>query len=263
MKLISLIDKYYIKKPGFRKAVSRLIYGDKDHEVRFFDTRLFINSIKENGYFRAAKYAQRSSVFKDEVSPLINISNFISNDSTFIDVGANVGLFSSTMERFQRIYPNLEIHAFEANPDTFQRLKKTAAGTRIILYNNAISSEEKNLEFVQGAVSHVFAVKEKANAYHYKNSQIVTVAAKRLDSFEFSGNDLVIKIDVEGHELEVLEGSQKLLALKRVKAIFLDGYANHLKVINMLTSYGFELYNGRTLLPLKEQDFSMLAILKT
>src|SRR6516164_1031602 len=108
MSLIKLVDKYYIKKPKLRRLVSTLLYGNKDNEVSFFDTKLYINSIKENGYFRAARYAQRSSVFKDEVSPLINISNLISNNSTFIDVGANVGLFSSTMARFQNIYPDLE-----------------------------------------------------------------------------------------------------------------------------------------------------------
>jgi FkbM family methyltransferase len=263
MNLMGLVDKHFIKKPRIRKILSMLIYGNKDNEICLFDTRLFINSIKENGYFRAAKYAQRSSVFKDEISPLINISNLISASSTFIDVGANVGLFSSTMARFQNIYPDLEIHAFEANPDTFDRLQKTVAGTRIKIYNNAISNQSKDLEFVQGAVSHVFAVKEKANSYHYKNAATIKVAAKRLDSFEFNGNDLVIKIDVEGHELEVLEGAGKLLASKRVKAIFLDGYTSHSIVINLLTSHGFELFNGRTLLPLKEHDFSLLAILKS
>ena len=262
MSLIALVDKYFIKKPRIRKAVSTVLYGDKDQEICFFDTRLYINSIKENGYFRANNYAKKSSVFKDEVSALINLSNIISNASAFIDVGANVGLFSSTMVRFQKINPDLEIHAFEANPDTYKRLEKTVAGTTIKTYNNAISNENKNLGFVQGAVSHVFAVKEKANAYHYKNSPVIEVEAKRLDSFNFKGNDLVLKIDVEGHEPEVLEGAAKLFLNKRIKAVFLDGYNQHEKVISLFKSYNFELYNGRTLNPLQPYDFSLLAIRK-
>ena len=262
MNFIGLIDKYFIKKPRIRKAVSLVLYGNKNSEIDFFNTRLFINSLKENGYYRAAKYAKKSSVFKDEVSVLINLSGLLPNASAFIDVGANVGLFSSTMARFQHIYPALEIYAFEANPDTYNRLTKTVAGTKIKIYNNAISNADKNLQFVQGAVSHVFAVKEKANAYHYKNQETIEVAAKRLDSFQFNGDKLIIKIDVEGHEPEVLEGASKLLEERRVKAIFLDGYDRHSVVINLLKSYGFELYNGRTMLPLKDTDFSLLAILK-
>jgi FkbM family methyltransferase len=263
MSLIALVDKYYIKKPRIRKMVSTLLYGNKSYEVSLFSTKLFINSIKENGYFWAWKYAQKSSVFKDEVSALITIAGLISENSTFIDVGANVGLFSSTMSRFQKIYPNMEIYAFEASPDTYTRLQKTAVGTKINIYGIAVSNANKVLEFVHGAVSHVFAVKEKANSYHYKNSSITKVEAKRLDSFEFKGRDIIIKIDVEGHELEVLEGAEKLLEQKRVKAVFLDGYDHHATINNMLSSYGFELYSAKTLAPIKEHDFSLLAILKT
>lgn len=262
MKLISLVDKYFIKKPRIRKAVSLLLYGNKDREINFFNTRLYINALKENGYYRAARYAKKSSVFKDEVSALINLAGVLGDASAFIDVGANVGLFCSTVCRFQNMYPALEIYAFEANPDTFKRLERTAAGTGIKMYNCAVSNADKKLQFVQGAVSHVFAVKERANAYHYKKQKAVEVVAKRLDSFAFNGDKLVIKIDVEGHEPEVLEGAAGLLQERRVKAIFLDGYNRHSSVISLLQSYGFELYNGRTLQPLKDTDFSLLAILK-
>lgn len=138
MNLIGLIDKYFIKQPKIRKAVSSLLYGNKNKEICFFDTRLFINSVKENGYYRAAQYAKRSSVFRDEVSALINISGLLANASAFIDVGANVGLFSSGVSKFQNMYHKLEIYAFEANHDTFKRLEKTVAATRIKVYPNAV-----------------------------------------------------------------------------------------------------------------------------
>src|SRR2546423_7846432 len=100
MKLMGVIDKYFIKKPLIRKFVTKLYYGNKDKSISLFNAPLYINSIKENGYLRAYKYALKSSAFKDEASALVNLASFISACSTFVDAGANVGLFSSVFERF-------------------------------------------------------------------------------------------------------------------------------------------------------------------
>ncbi|HVZ95246.1 MAG TPA: FkbM family methyltransferase [Chitinophagaceae bacterium] len=260
MGLMGIVDKYFIKKPAFRRFVTQLFYGDHDKNVQLFNAPLYINSIKENGYLRAYQYADKSSVFKDEVSVLINLSRLIEPGTSFVDAGANVGLFSSTVQRFQKLYGNLHIYAFEANPDTFKRLSKTIAGSSIQAFNYALSDEEKELEFVQGAVSHVFAEKTHANAYHLKNAKTVTVRAKRLDQFEIAGNSIVLKIDVEGHEYPVLEGARKLFASNRVKAVYIDGYRERDAVVSFLKSFGFTLLDGRSLAPADAYNFSLLAI---
>lgn len=260
---MAIVDKFFIKKPRLRRFITKLIYGNIDKTTKFFDTTLFINSIKENGYLRASNYAKKSSVFRDEVSALINLSSLISNNTTFVDVGANVGLFSSTIERFSRLFQNLNIYAFEANPDTFARLSKTVEGTKINVFNTAISNEEATLEFVEGAVSHVFAEKHVANSYHYKELKTIKINAKRLDQFSIVGNDIILKVDVEGHEYQVLEGAQKFFEAKSIKAVFLDsGYQQSEKVISFLKSYQFTLLDGKTLGPLKKNENSLLALLQ-
>jgi FkbM family methyltransferase len=257
---MAAVDKYFIKKPLLRKFITRLYYGNTSKPVNVCNTWLYINSIKENGYLRAANYAYKSSVFRDEVPVLINLASFIADNTTFIDIGANVGLFSATFQRFQNLYKGLEIYAFEANPDTFQRLLKTAENTGIRAFNQALSSDEKELEFVQGVVSHVFAEKTYIRPYHLKNQKIIKVKAKRLDQFDIKGDSMILKIDVEGHEYEVLEGARKFFESGRVKVVYLDGYRKKEKVLPFLRHYGFTFFDGRNLQKLNDNNFSLLAV---
>lgn len=187
MGLMAFVDKYFLKKPRFRRLLTKWYYGDADTTVNIFNTSLYINSIKENGYLRAYRYAGRSSVFKDEVTILINLASFISNDTTFVDAGANVGLFCSTYERFQKLRRNFHIYAFEANPDTFKRLQKTAEGKNIQIFNVALSDKDESLEFVQGVVSHVFAEKSYFRPHHLKNEKMVQVAVKKTGRVFYRG----------------------------------------------------------------------------
>jgi len=260
MGLMGLVDKYFLKKPRLRRLLTKWYYGNADKTVNIFSTSLYINSIKENGYLRASRYGERSSVFKDEVTTLINLALFISDDTTFVDVGANVGLFCSTYERFQKLYQDFNIYAFEANPDTFKRLQKTAEGKNIQIFNIALSDKEEKLEFVQGVVSHVFAEKTYIRPHHLKNQKTVQVAAKRLDGFDIKGNAILLKIDVEGHEYQVLQGARQLFESNRVKAVYLDGYRKREEIFSFLKSFDFVLLDGKTLAPVGENNFSLLAV---
>ena len=260
MSMMGFIDKYFIKKPLLRRVLTKLYYGDKDKTVEFFNTRLYINSIKENGYLRASNYALKSSVFKDEVPALINIASCISADTSFVDIGANVGLYSYSLSKFEKVYKDFKLYAFEANPDTFKRLSKTLEQTRVEIFNYALSDKDAQLEFAQGSVSHVFAEKSHRNSYHLKNSKTVKVNAKRLDQFSIIGNSIILKIDVEGHEYEVLEGARSFFEANRIKAVYLDGFKKKDQIITFLKSYGFKLFDGRTLEPEQVNNFSLLAL---
>ena len=68
----------------------------------------------------------------------------------------------------------------------------------------------------------------------------------RLDSLDLTGDSLILKIDVEGQELNVLNGATGLFAAGRVKAVFVDGY-NDESVETFLRHYGFKLLDGVSL----------------
>lgn len=122
----------------------------------------------------------------------------------------------------------------------------------------AISDRSGTLDFVEGAVSHVFTSFDKVSAYSIKE-RTVPVSSRRLDECEIEGNSLVIKIDVEGQEMEVLLGATGLLKSGRVKAVYVDGYEDR-GVAEILKQHGFKLFDGRTLDVTRGNVFSLLAI---
>jgi len=92
-------------------------------------------------------------------------------------------------------------------------------------------------------------------------SQTIKLTTKRLDQFDFKGNSLVLKIDVEDHEFAVLQGASSLFDEGRVRAVYLDGYASA-SIPDWLRQRGFSLYHGRNLRPCQpdEKPFSLMAI---
>lgn len=252
------LNKYFIKKPSLRRAVTKLIEGDRDIEIDLLGAHFTINSIKEHGYLRSSRLSKKASFLSDEIPMLINLANLLSDADAFVDVGANIGIFSCTLARLKRLQPHLNFYAFEANPDTFIRLKANTDSLPIQAVNLAISDHDGALECVSGAVSHVFTSVEHANAYNIMNERQI-VECRRLDSIPIEGRALVIKIDVEGQELEVLMGAESLLTSNRVKAIYLDGYTQP-AVLDLLRRHQFSLCDGRTLAPYDGFSHSVLAI---
>lgn len=55
MKLWWIIDNFYNKSPKLRKFIMRSLFGNRTIPVTLFDTELMINSVKENGYYRASR----------------------------------------------------------------------------------------------------------------------------------------------------------------------------------------------------------------
>ncbi len=252
------VNKYFIKRPSLRRAVTKLIEGDREIEIDLLGAHFTINSIKEHGYLRSSRLSKKASFLSDEIPILINLANLLSEAEAFVDVGANIGIFSCTLARLKRLKPRLKFYAFEANPDTYARLESNAQLFGIDTANLAISDHDGTLEFVSGAVSHVFTSVEHANVYSIM-SERQFVECKRLESIPLEGATLVIKIDVEGQELEVLKGAESLLRNGRVKAIYLDGYTKP-AVLDFLRRHDLTIYDGRTLAPYDGASHSVLAV---
>jgi len=255
---MSFLDRYFIKQPKLRRLLTFLIEGDRTHDIQVIGTSLCVHSIKEHGYLRASRIASTSALLRDELPVIINLAALLQRGDTFLDIGANVGIYSLTLARMKNIMPDLKYYAFEANPDTFKRLFENAKALGIQSHNVALSDRNEFLSFVSGAVSHVFTTIENSSAYSIADEQI-TVPCRRLDDMEIEGDSLIMKIDVEGQEKNVLDGALKLFLTDRVKAVYLDGYKDR-EIETFLRSHGFRLLNGKTLTPTDGGVFSLLAI---
>ena len=252
-----LLDRFFIKQPRLRRAVTRLIYGSCDAPVVLAGANMLVNRALENGHARAAALCESSSLLRDEIPVLVSMANLIGPCQTFVDVGANVGLYSVVFSRFRSLHPDLQIVAFEVDPRTFERLSVNAADHGFRAVRCALGAEHGMQKFVRGAVSNVTTTEEHASSYNVMTDSF-DAEIQTLDDFEWSGS-LLLKIDVEGQEMQVLAGARSLFEQGRITAVYLDGYSDH-HCYDFLESRGFELFDGRTLMPATRQTFSLLAV---
>ena len=81
----------------------------------------------------------------------------------------------------------------------------------------------------------------RSKIVNYKNDNTIAVDITTLDDLEITGPVLLVKIDVEGHEFEVLQGGTKLfqkhspiVALELLKSAANDGYSPCLSFLENL-----------------------------
>ena len=105
-----------------------------------------------------------------------------------------------------------------------------------------------------GNGSDITGGKGKGTMFNYSSNE-KTINTKKLDDFSFDRID-ILKIDVEGFELEVLKGSEK--TIKRLKPkIILETHSRELrqKCDDFLKKAGYQLkVEGRTVLS-KQKGF--------
>ena len=132
--MMYFIDRYFIKQPKFRRFVTRLLEGDRELDVQLLGATLHVHSIKEHGYLRSSRLVNSSALLREELPIIINLASLLCDGDTFVDCGANIGIYSLTLARMHRILPNTSFYAFEANPDTFSRLSEQAKLLSVYAY---------------------------------------------------------------------------------------------------------------------------------
>jgi FkbM family methyltransferase len=147
-----------------------------------------------------------------------------------IDGGANIGVH--TIEWAKHMYGWGEIHAFEAQEKIYYALAgniainnclnasahlaalgATCGEIKIPIPNYLVPASFGSLELKQNATNEFIG-----QEINYSESAMKSVALKSIDSFNWLRVDL-IKIDVEGMELEVLRGATD--TIKRTKPIMM------------------------------------------
>jgi FkbM family methyltransferase len=253
----SLLDRLMNQHPRFRRVLLNMLVSDRDVDIALCGSNLRINRRKEFGYLRASKLAQSNWILRHEIGVLMSLGFLLEPGDTFLDVGANIGLYTAIFSRAGSVFPQMRFYAFEPNPNTVRRLRQTLASTNVRIFNCALSDREREAEFCEGSGSATFGIRHPDSSNQIR-SQSVRLKTVTLDSVPIEGDSIVLKIDVENHEAEVLNGARRLLHSGRVKAVYVDSFAD--KVIpEMLCSLGFELFEGHTL-ERKGSASSLLAI---
>ncbi len=260
-----LVWRLILRQPRMRRFLQRALFPDRDEIVTLFGARLCANSQLEFGYWRSARLAANSQALRDEIPFLLLFASLARPGATFVDAGANVGLWSANMARLAPLYAGLRVLSFEPNPATFRRLERTAAFYDCMTpVNCALSDEVRTLKMVQGAVSSVFAPlteNSAATAFHLKDEP-VEIEAKPLDSFLDGHDDILMKIDVEGHEREVMAGAARAFAERRVRALYIDMFEPDARaaILAQLAAAGLTPLDAATLEPFGSESERILAV---
>ena len=134
------------------------------------------------------------------------------NRGTAIDAGANEGLFTY---RLSTLYNR--VHAFEINPSLASRLRRLVS-SNVSVYPIGLSSREGSdtlyTPHYHGRALYGWAGLEPWNCPTAERYTESVVSVRRLDSFGFDDVSFV-KVDVEGHELELLTGAQQTIRRNR------------------------------------------------
>jgi FkbM family methyltransferase len=140
------------------------------------------------------------------------------------DVGANVGNYTNLVRA--RLRERVEIiHAFEPSKRTFERLvDKIGAQRNVHLHNFGMSSTagELPLEVVEDCLGLTSLYRRGYFVQQAVKTAHETARFETIDGFcEREGIAKIdfLKIDVEGHELDVLRGAQEALRAGRIRII--------------------------------------------
>jgi len=156
-----------------------------------------------------------------------------------VDIGASVGAYTVEMLRHSRA-----VYAFEPNPDVRARLQRSVPKAVVLPF--ALSDEtgtsilhvpriDSELRDARGSLN------SDADPDHV--AETITIARMRLDELPIDDVGLV-KIDVEGHELEVLAGGARLLARDRptliIESEMRHGRGGPPALARVLSDHGYE-----------------------
>lgn len=147
-----------------------------------------------------------------------NIPHSEHKPDTFVDIGANYGTHSLLLAK-----AGVRAIAFEPNPecadfaDELFRLNNVTVDWHPL----ALGREQRQmiLTYPSGDFS-LGSVNSSADSPLGNNMVRIPVEQRRLDDYPIGGRKVLIKIDVEGHERDVLSGGAAFIAVVRPMIIF-------------------------------------------
>lgn len=186
--------------------------------------------------------------------------------NTSVDIGANVGTYTVELQKNSK-----KVISFEPLKENISYLKNLIKDN-VKIFNYALSNKNKfayiYIPKINFNFDYALATLNYKNIINFKNQKKIKIKLIKFDQLFFnifSSREIdFIKIDVEGHELEVLKGMNNFL--KKNKPIFLIeiekrhnlSYNEVYKFLTERNYKSFVLKENQTLIYIDKKDFKKI-----
>lgn len=251
--VVKRVNNYYTKLIlKERKA------EDEKWNKLFLSKKSFVGKLNETLLINFYKDSILSKLIYTnfEQNEILFLRKYLKPGDTFFDIGSNIGLFS--LHAAQIVTNNGNIHAFEPTPKTFARLMENIELNR---YQNIITANNIGISSDIGKLSlNISTDGHDAWNTFAKQSEIcfekkIEIPVEKLDNYmsekQISCKDIaLIKIDVEGWEMEVLKGAKNLLLDENAPVLMVEFTESNLfaagtncyEIYDLIVSYGYKWY---------------------
>jgi FkbM family methyltransferase len=189
-----------------------------------------------------------------------------STGGVFWDIGANIGLYSWCCAHAR---PDFHIVSFEPDAKNLACLRRTSAAWNLTAHDivpRAVAEQVGRSTFFIDEISRATGTLEPAadafNATHYgavpRGVEVETVSLDHLIA-EGWAPPLVVKIDVEGAELRVLRGGQRLFVEHR-PILLLEIFGDRPRTFALLKEFGYDYFDSDRRARVSNETVNALAV---
>ena len=220
--------------------------------IRVKDLEFLIKKIIPENYL--LKKRLKRAIKKNYEKELSIIDRFADKSKDALDIGVYRGVYSYKLAHNFNL-----VHSFEPNPLLYPYLNKNLKKiiSNINLYNLALSNGNgetklklplRSKSIFKNNIEELYQL--GAASIHpnnqFENFKEVIVKMKRLDNVKIDNKIGFIKIDVEGHELEVIDGAKKTIT-NNMPVLLIEIEKRHTKEpveksINHIKKIGYECF---------------------
>jgi FkbM family methyltransferase len=149
---------------------------------------------------------------------------------TIVDAGANIG---HTAENYLKTFPHAQVHAFEPFADSFGQMQQRIGSNpraKLLAMGLAASSGTAKLHVNKSAATDSLLTTASLGVSSDDACATigeVDITLTTLDSYAAENNLKnidILKMDVQGYEIEVLKGATQLLDAGSISMIFTECY---------------------------------------
>ncbi len=189
------------------------------------------------------------AVGKFEVGRHEAIQKFLERGDIFIDIGACKGDY--TLLASSIVGEKGRVLSFEPEPTNRKWLLKSVnlnGYTNITIYETALSNSNGKAQFYLGKKSGWHSLIPDLSTH---GKGVIPITVRTLDDvieeFGINGSVNMIKVDVEGSEMQVLEGASRTLDQHSLRTVLVDMHpmfgVNPYEVCKYLEGKGFVIYH--------------------